>query len=340
MAPQQLKHIRILSLDGGGYLGLATTAFLQEIERHFGSLCCDQFDLFCGTSTGAIIALALAAGLSAQRVTEMYQDFGPKVFRNPVPGVRTLRCLSGLFFSRYSNAALRQSLSQVFQDLTLGDLRKRGKFVLIPAFSVSTGTPRIFKTDHSPDLTRDDGYLLRDVALASSAAPVYLPIVSVQSPTHNSEEQYCDGGVFANHPALLGYAEAVHHLQAKPERIRLLSLSTPRSDLAEHQSATSWLQRKLLRRGLFLWVTRLSSILIDSTSEIDHQTLRRLTSDINGERTGVLYERFVFRKPRGVDLDTASPEATGTLRTLGYQEAVQAINRRRLEQFFRRENNG
>jgi patatin-like phospholipase/acyl hydrolase len=332
--------MKILSLDGGGYLGLATAAFLEETERHFQSHSTDQFDLFCGTSTGAIIALGLASGMTAKEVREMYQDFGPKVFRNPFPGCRQLRCISGLFFSRYGNAPLKHALKAVFQDLTLGDLRKRGKKVLIPAFCVTTGTPRIFKTNHSADLTRDDEYYVRDVALASSAAPVYLPVVRLQSPTHSHEERYCDGGVFANHPAMLGYAEAVHHLAMKPENMGLLSLSTPRSDLAEHQSATWWLQRYLLRRGLFFWATRLSSILIDSTAEIAHQTLRRLNSNAGGQCTGALYERVMFRKPKGIDLDTASTAATKTLCDLGYHEAVQTVNRNRLEPFFRRNTNG
>ncbi|MBZ5673930.1 MAG: patatin-like phospholipase family protein [Acidobacteriia bacterium] len=57
--------MRILSIDGGGYLGLTAAAYLEELEHHFNARCSDQFDLFCGTSTGAIIALGLAAGLGA-----------------------------------------------------------------------------------------------------------------------------------------------------------------------------------------------------------------------------------------------------------------------------------
>jgi uncharacterized protein len=89
--------VRILSLDGGGYLGLAGAAFLAELERHFGVSCHDSFDLFCGTSTGAIIALALASGKSAREVVDLYKRFGPRVFRNPFPGSRRLRWAKGLF---------------------------------------------------------------------------------------------------------------------------------------------------------------------------------------------------------------------------------------------------
>ena len=177
--------------------------------------------------------------LGAKQIRELYEDFGPKVFWNPIPGTRYLRAVRGLAMARYSNRALKTSLEEVFKAKTLGDIRKSGKYVIVPAFCVSSGTPRIFKTNHAQDLTRDDGYLVSDVALASSAAPLFLPIVRLKSPTHGGIEEYCDGGVFANHPALVGYTEAVFHLKAAPADIRLLSLSTPRGELAEHASARS-----------------------------------------------------------------------------------------------------
>jgi len=84
-------HMKILSVDGGGYLGLATASLLEEAERHFQSRANEVFDLFCGTSSGAIIALALASGLSAKQVRELYLKFGPESFCNPIPGVRWFR---------------------------------------------------------------------------------------------------------------------------------------------------------------------------------------------------------------------------------------------------------
>ena len=61
---------RILTLDGGGLRGILTLGLLAEIEellrkRHGGSpyfRLCHYFDLIAGTSTGAIIAAALAMG--------------------------------------------------------------------------------------------------------------------------------------------------------------------------------------------------------------------------------------------------------------------------------------
>ncbi len=268
--------MRILSLDGGGYLGLATAAFLKEAERHFRASCHERFDLFCGTSTGAIIALALASGMTAEAIEELYRDFGPKVFRNFWPGSRICRFLRGIVASRYSNHALKNALQDAFGDLTLGDIHAKGKCVLIPAFSITNGKPRIFKTNHAPGLTRDDGYRVYEVALASSAAPLYLPIVQLQSPTGSYMEQYCDVGVFANHPSLLVYAEALYHLKIPLGDIQILSVSTPRTDLAESHSTFGLFQRFLLSRGVIGWSTKVAAVLIDATSNIADQTLRRL----------------------------------------------------------------
>jgi patatin-like phospholipase/acyl hydrolase len=109
--------MRILSIDGGGYLGLASAALLAEFERHFGVSCHDSFDLFCGTSTGAIIALALAADIPAAEVVALYERIGPVVFPIRSAKLRWVhRRTVGFFRSQYQNEALRRVLHDVFKD--------------------------------------------------------------------------------------------------------------------------------------------------------------------------------------------------------------------------------
>lgn len=321
--------MRVLSIDGGGYLGLTTAAFIEAAERHFKKSAHASFDMFCGTSTGAIIALALAAGLSGEELRNMYEDFGPKVFNNWFPFQRHLRFAPGFFVSRYSNKALRRTLEDVFKGKTLGDLHASGKRAVITAFSLTTGRPRVFKTDHGPGLTRDNQRKLSDVALASASAPVYLPIVTLEDPQSHVTEAYCDGGVFANHPALLGFTEATYHCGAAAESVKVLSLSTPRADLAEYESSR-WFYSWQMNRGLLGWGTKLASILIDGNSMITHEVLRRVAA----RAPGCLYERFSLPKPPGVEMDTADPAATRTLRQIGFDHAAQEGARVRLAPFF------
>jgi predicted acylesterase/phospholipase RssA len=65
---------RLLALDGGGLRGAISVAFLERIEKvlddHFGRQIRlgDFFDLVGGTSTGAIIAGAIALGYRASEI--------------------------------------------------------------------------------------------------------------------------------------------------------------------------------------------------------------------------------------------------------------------------------
>ena len=203
--------VRILSVDGGGYLGLATASFLNAVEQRTGVRCADRFDLFCGTSTGAIIALALACGMSAEEVKDLYIGMGTKVFPPPPIHERVwplLQVPRSVFKALHDTEPLRRALTEAFGDRTLGDLRQAGRKVLVTAFNVTSGRPTIFKTDHSDGLKDHDRLLVRDVALASSAAPKYLPLVELTHPSTGAVERYCDGGLVSNSPALLAYAEA------------------------------------------------------------------------------------------------------------------------------------
>ena len=79
---------RILALDGGGVRGIFTLQILARIEALFreeagrNDLClADVYDLFAGTSTGAIIATFLARGKSVEEIERLYLDFGALMFR-------------------------------------------------------------------------------------------------------------------------------------------------------------------------------------------------------------------------------------------------------------------
>jgi len=331
--------MRILSLDGGGYLGLSTAAFLEEAERHFGTTCYEKFDFFCGTSTGAIIALALAMGKTAAEVCDLYKDFGPRVFRNQVLGARTYRFLKSFVSSRYSDRPLRLILNEAFvenldgkaKSVTLGDIQAKGKNVLVPTFCLSTGYPRIFKTDYG-SLSSHNGYRAADVALASASAPVYFPVARIEEPSTHAVEDFCDGGMFANNPAVMAFTDAMHYMNQKPEDISILSVSTPRVSLREYASSKGVLRHFLLRRGMLLWSQTLLNVFIDATSFVNSKALEWLATGPN--QLGLKYERFSMEKPPRAKLDRATRPITTDLLTLGRETAHSGDARQRLAPFF------
>src|SRR6202451_4867415 len=78
---------RLLALDGGGVRGALTVAFLERMEslltKRYGKevRLGDYFDFIGGTSTGAIIAGALALGYRTEQVKDFYVRLAPSAFK-------------------------------------------------------------------------------------------------------------------------------------------------------------------------------------------------------------------------------------------------------------------
>ncbi len=79
------RPFRILSVDGGGICGILPAAVLAELEGRFleGRSIARHFDMIAGTSTGGIIALALAHGLTARKIRDVYVERGGNIFPPP-----------------------------------------------------------------------------------------------------------------------------------------------------------------------------------------------------------------------------------------------------------------
>ena len=68
---------RILSLDGGGIRGLLASRLLERLSaKRPGWM--DSTDLLAGTSTGAILAAAVAAGLEPGVISRIYAPTVPR----------------------------------------------------------------------------------------------------------------------------------------------------------------------------------------------------------------------------------------------------------------------
>ena len=183
---------RILAIDGGGLRGLYAATILAEIEKKLGIRISDYFELICGTSTGAIISAALACGISAETIKDLYLKEGAAIFkkRNIVPFIK----------SHYGSEKLYSCLKKQFKDITMGDVNTN---LLITSFNITTGSPVVFKSVKHKDYYMDKERSVVDCVMCSTAAPTYF------DPYLMDDSYYVDGGVGANNPALVGYTEAV-----------------------------------------------------------------------------------------------------------------------------------
>lgn len=72
---------RILSLDGGGMRGIITLTVIKKLEGIIGQPLVDFFDYVAGTSTGGLIAAALAIQhLTADDTLDLFKGLGSVVF--------------------------------------------------------------------------------------------------------------------------------------------------------------------------------------------------------------------------------------------------------------------
>ncbi|MEW6337040.1 MAG: patatin-like phospholipase family protein, partial [Acidobacteriota bacterium] len=72
---------RILSLDGGGIRGIVTIVLMQRLARQAGlEGWLDRADLIAGTSTGGLLALAIAKGMDLAEMRELYETKGRVIF--------------------------------------------------------------------------------------------------------------------------------------------------------------------------------------------------------------------------------------------------------------------
>ncbi len=197
----------ILTFDGGGVRGTLSINILQRIQDHYPSLL-DKTSLIGGTSTGSFIALGLAYGLSPVQVMDMYSPENVSyIFSKSYSEIRR---------SKYDNDRLKEVLLKVFpKDLRLKDLKK---FVVIPTFYIgdvdNTWKPIFYS--NSPDSDNSDTLVI-DVALASSAAPIFFPIY----------KNHIDGGIIATDPSLACVIHAIDEdINKKLSELKLLSIGT------------------------------------------------------------------------------------------------------------------
>ena len=69
---------------------------LRRRSGHEDYRLCEYFDFIGGTSTGSIIASALALGDDVDTIIKLYQEMIPKIFAKPSGGIRIPRTDSRL----------------------------------------------------------------------------------------------------------------------------------------------------------------------------------------------------------------------------------------------------
>ena len=227
---------KILSIDGGGMHGYADVIILKRLLEKCPYLL-ESVDVIAGTSIGGIISLGLATGHTLNQVADNFIRGIPLAFNTNT--ARLIGFYSG-FCPKYDNSKFKVFLRCLYGSATFEQLPKK---VVIPTFCLDDGANnhrrwrvKIFHNFAGQDC--DIGVKLVDVAMATSAVPVFFPIY----------DKYVDGALVANNPTLcaVGQSQDSRNTEAKPkiEDISVLSIGTIRDVYIEDRDA-AW--------GYFMW---------------------------------------------------------------------------------------
>jgi uncharacterized protein len=217
---------KILACDGGGIRGLMSVEILARIEAQLREqrgkpdlVLADYFDFVCGTSTGAIIAACISAGMSMDRIREFYVDSGDQMFDK----ASLLKRLRYTYKDEPLAAKLRAELNRALgyaddaPPAVLGDANLRTLLMMVLRNHTSDSPWPVFNNPLGKfnQADRNDCNLnlpLWQLVRASTAAPTFFPpeVVTFAENTPNEYHfVFVDGGVTTyNNPAFLAFQMA------------------------------------------------------------------------------------------------------------------------------------
>jgi predicted acylesterase/phospholipase RssA len=280
----------VLSLDGGGIRGAASARFLELFEAKLGRSLATVFDLYAGTSAGAIIAGALGIkGMSAGAIASLYDYENASEVMDKSLWDRAFDLVQTE--PKYDGTGKRRVLERYFGAITL---REAQRPTLVVTYDVVQRMSAVLKS------TKPEHGSLRalDAVDASSAAPLYFPTVRV------GDRYLIDGGVVANNPSLCAYAEAVRLWPGEP--VRLLSVGTGRRTRPiDGPASQSWGALGWIRHDLIGVVMDETVVEYQAQTLLGDQAYLRVSSDLDAA------------SQVGDEIDDVSRDNLASLRRLG-----------------------
>lgn len=223
------KKFKILSISGGGTRGVIPATIIQELEKEINIQ--ETFDLVVGTSTGGIIATALGAGYKGKEIVNLYIDEVSNIFTSSMwHKITNVFSIKG---PKYPAKGVVNTLRLFLGNKSISEAKIP---FITTAYETIENDVKLFKSWKE----EDHKYSFSDVALATSAAPTYLPSYQI------NDKNFIDGGIYANSPINIAWVEALKK-GYKPEDIVILSLGTGKQPQEQHITH-NW--------GIYEWLTK------------------------------------------------------------------------------------
>lgn len=322
---------KILSLDGGGIKGLYAAKLLAQIEEKTGKSIGEYFDMICGTSTGGLLALAITRGIPCKQIARFYEEHGPLIFPYENWFMRKWRWFSQVCLgTKYDNSKLKAALKELLGDYQT--MKDANHLMCIPAFNITKGRPSVFKKPFG-HYHRDGRFTMMNVALATSAAPTYLPAVIIEG------DQFIDGGIFNNNPSMIAYTEAMDHFIGvdkenvlegiQYDNISMLSIGLPSQSIGEKPFLST-------KRSFLKWKQKLIGTAMTGADYITGYQVKKLVKLGGGQYYRLDPQPLSTDQLKHIDMDNTSIDSIRILTTYGQDQGDDYTSSRwhEIEHFF------
>ncbi|KAK9146685.1 hypothetical protein Sjap_006588 [Stephania japonica] len=222
------KKTRILSIDGGGTLGLVSGSALIHLENQIQtktsdphSRIADFFDLVAGTGIGALYAALLTAGDSAGRPLFTARDAVRFVAESHSDLFKTSTSPFGLFLKRrfeFSSRSMERTLKDAMRRRVDGKvltLKDTCKPILVPCYDLKTSAPFVYSRADALESPSFD-FELWKVCRATSATPNLFKPFELTSVDGKTRCLAVDGGLVMNNPTAAAVTHVLHNKRDFP----------------------------------------------------------------------------------------------------------------------------
>jgi patatin-like phospholipase/acyl hydrolase len=212
----------VLSIRGGGIRGIIPCCCLIKLESQLGGLTRDHIDYCAGTSTGALLTAAVAAGIPASQLLAVYTERSKEIFTPTGLAADGKLIIQGY---KYDPKNLRDVLVSVFGATASWTIDDCPIGVMISATAMD-GHNWFFVKDNPKNRSTTGAVKLVDAATASACAPTYFdhwPIAGIQGQTI----YFFDGGAGGTaNPAYQACVEVFAYDNFTPAETRVVALGT------------------------------------------------------------------------------------------------------------------
>ena len=287
----------ILSIRGGGIRGIIPCCCLMKLESQLGGLTRDHIAYCGGTSTGALLTAAVAAGIPASDILTVYTDRSSQIFTPAGPLAKAKQVVDGFM---YDPNHLHDVLADVLSAAAAWTMNDCPIGVMISATAMN-GHNWFFVKDNLQNQRATGAVKLIDAAVASACAPTYFDHWRIDG-IMGQTIYFFDGGAGGTaNPAYQVCVEAFEYDGFTPADTRVVALGTgyfPASDDPP--------------KGLLQTVEWTTSTLVDSSED-------SVDDAVNRQWPGVMQS---FNPLLPSDIDEADLSAIPALVEVGQKMAA------------------